>query len=285
MIKRLISVPFVFLFFNAPFVSAQELTMKTLVVSQTPFIVEEKFFENGEQAASLKIKLSSDAGGQKIPVRDIIESNGTIPDGVFKEYDADGQLQFAKAYLNGLKDGPSIEYYNDGIIKREVNYVAEKKQGEMREYYPDGSLEAVRQYVDNEHEGVVFKYSPDGLLESELTYERGATAWWKTKTYEYHSNGTIKTEYLYDEQAREGYRKNFHENGALWKSFDLKGSQLWNYQEYDDQGGLISRQEGPFNGKIPTYYVSGQVMQDDIYVDGVITGFKMYDLEGNVILE
>lgn len=285
MIRKISLVIFFLVFCGLPSAFAQELTMKTLVVSQSPFIVEEKFFEDGEQVASLKIKLSSDAGGQKIPVRDIIESNGTIPDGVFKEYDANGQLQFSKSYLNGLKDGPSIEYYSDGIIKREVNYVAEKKQGEMKEYYPEGGLQTVRQYVDNEQEGVVFKYSLDGRLESELTYERGAANWWKTKTYEYHDNGNVKMEYLFDEQAAEGYRKHFHENGTLWKHFEIKGSQLRNFKEYDDQGGLVSSQDGPFNGKIPTYYVSGQVMQDDIYVDGVITGFKMYDLEGNVILE
>lgn len=266
--------------------TAQELTMKTNIVSQTPFVVEEQFFLAGEQVASLKVQLTSDESGQKVPIREITETNGTIPDGVYKEYYPNGETQFAKEYKNGLKDGPSIEYYEDGTVKRVVNYVAEMKQGEMKEYYPDGVLQSTRQYKNNEHEGVTLQYFPDGRLQSELTYDRGATTWWKAKTYEYGQEGYVRTENEYDERAKEGYRKILYPNGNVWKSFDIKNGILFNYQEFDDQNKLLTKQDGPFNGMYPTsFYVSGEVMQADKYVNGQPAGFIMYDLQGAVIME
>jgi antitoxin component YwqK of YwqJK toxin-antitoxin module len=286
MVKKIFYGLFVLIFLGITSALAEELMMKTVVVSQSPFIVEEQFFLGPEIIASLKVQLTSDEGGQKTPVREIIETNGTIPDGIYKEYYPSGQTQFAKEYKDGMKHGPSLEYYEDGNVKRLVNYVAEMKQGEMKEYYPDGILQTVRNYKNNEQEGITSTYFPDGKLQSELTYERGAATWWKTRTFEYNPEGNVRSEYSYDERAAEGYRKIFHPNGAVWKSFDIKDGKLLNYQEFDDQSQLLSKQDGLFNGAFPTsFYVSGEVMQADKYVNGVPAGFIMYDLQGQLLME
>ena len=44
-------------------------------------------------------------------------------DGIVKEYDFDGKLEFEGEYLNGEKNGKGKEYEDNGILKCEGKYL------------------------------------------------------------------------------------------------------------------------------------------------------------------
>jgi len=157
-----------------------------------------------------------------------------------KEYYENGNLQYERTFKDRQKDGIAKEYFKNGNVKVEVMYDQGEMQGEFKEYYPSGALKNVRIYVDGVIEGVTKKYNEDGKLTAELTRDRGEMSWWLTKRYDYYPTGDLKYKYMYNQKTREGYRKNFHENGQMSTEFNIIDGQFLDCKNYNKEGVFLS---------------------------------------------
>jgi len=156
-------------------------------------------------------------------------------DEIRKEFYPNGSVHYERGYKNGEKHGLAKEFNESGNVIREVMYVNGKMHGEFKVYYSSGVLKNLKVYVDELIEGVTKQYNEDGKLTAELTRDRGEMGWWKTKSYDYYPNGNLKYEYLYNQKTREGYRKDFHENGQISLEFNIKAGQFLDCKNYNEE--------------------------------------------------
>lgn len=157
-----------------------------------------------------------------------------------KEFYSNGSVHYERGYKNGEKHGLAKEYDESGNVFAEAMYDNGKRHGEFKVYYPSGALKNLKIYVDGLIEGVTKQYNEDGQLTAELTRDRGEEFWWKTKSYDYYTNGNLKYEYLYNQKLSEGYRKDFHENGQVSLEFNIKSGQFLDCKNYDEEGNFVS---------------------------------------------
>ena len=80
-------------------------------------------------------------------IYEIIYSN----DGIAKEYDFDGKLEFEGEYLNGLRNGKGKSYEDNGRLEFEGEYLNGKKwNGKEKEYDYNGKLVFDGEYLNGE---------------------------------------------------------------------------------------------------------------------------------------
>ena len=164
------------------------------------------FYRGGKQIAQQT--LGKDDG--------IIETTGTIPDGIVRAYYQSGALMEETHYLNGMRDGMSTWYYETGIVKGKRTYKAGKLDGIIKWYYTTGSL------------GTEFNYK-NGKLEG------------LTKLY--WENGNVKAEDYYENGRREGRKTIYYNSGELRFVYTYKNGRKINRQEYSKTGYLLATEE------------------------------------------
>jgi len=146
----------------------------------------------------------------------IIETTGTIPDGIVRAYYQSGALMEEVHYLNGLREGMSTWYYETGTVKGERTYKGDKLDGIIKWYYTTGSL------------GTEFNYK-NGKLEG------------LTKLY--WENGNLKAEDYYENGRREGRKTLYYNSGELRFIYTYKNGRKINRKEYSTSGNLIATEE------------------------------------------
>ena len=265
---------------------AQEYTMKTKIVSINPKIVEESWMHHGIVVGVRKVEDHANAGPED-PPQTVTDAVGEFPDGEYWEFHPSGQwVQYFKPYKNGLKDGLYKEMEDGQIIKLSVKYKEGRKNGPLTIYHP-GSNEAkmIIPYVENIQEGEVKLFLANGKLEMIENFKRGAAQPFQKTRYEYDPEGNTRMEHFFDFDTAGGHRKYFREDGTVDWEVGLNGDQLVDYKRYTGSGKILEDHPGPFNGDIPTYYASGELMQNDHYRNGYPAGFTMYDLRGRVLMK
>ena len=143
----------------------------------------------------------------------MIETTGTIPDGIVRAYYQSGALMEEAHYLNGKREGMSTWYYETGTVKGERPYKADKLDGIIKWYYTTGSL------------GTEFNYK-NGNLEG------------LTKLY--WENGNLKAEDYYENGRREGRKTLYYNSGELRFVYTYKNGRKINRKEYSTSGNLIA---------------------------------------------
>lgn len=143
----------------------------------------------------------------------IVETVGTIHDGIIKEYYEGGELKEEINYKNGKREGISRWYYETGVLKGARNYKADKLDGIIKWYYDTGSL------------GTDFNYK-NGKLEG------------LTKLY--WENGNIKAEHYYENGKREGINKQYYNSGELRFIYTFKNGRRISKETYGRSGNLSS---------------------------------------------
>lgn len=144
----------------------------------------------------------------------ILETIGTIADGMVKEYYESGKLKEETHYKNGKREGISTWYYETGVIKGERNYKEDQLDGIIRWYYDTGSL------------GTEFNYK-NGKLEG------------LTKLY--WENGNVKADHYYANGKREGLNKQYYNSGELRFIYLFKNGKRISKETYDRSGNLQSK--------------------------------------------
>jgi len=186
------------------------------------------------------------------------------------------------AYSQEVKeDGIHKEYHENGNLYQEVMYVDGQKQGELKQYTPDGKLEQIFTFKDDVIEGLVQKYHESGKLAHEHNWENGEPDGKGVKTFDYHSNGSLKSEYSY--YLGDGFRKEYYDSGQLWKKYDIGEGLVLNFQEFEKNGNIITEQKGAYEGTLKSFYENGKLKNETKFMDGRAVELNMYDEAGNLI--
>jgi len=73
---------------------------------------------------------------------------GNYINGIGKEYDDNGKLEFEGEYLNGKRNGNGKEYDSNGKIISEVTFKNGLKNGKFKQYYSDGKILLEGEYLN-----------------------------------------------------------------------------------------------------------------------------------------
>lgn len=218
-------------------------------------------------------------------------------EGVWREYDENGQVVKSQTYLNGF-------LISDGIVDTDG-----KRRGVYTEYYPDSTLKANGLFIDGLKSGQWNYYHKNGKLEQTGTYNQGKPDGdWKW----YHDNGQLACVESYLEGQLEGPYKEFDIQGRLIVSgtyFDGMKVGKWVEQSgnvrsegeyrndrksgewisYFDNGKMAFR--GSFNSGFPDgkhvyYYANGKIRELETYSGGIRHGvWKKYLDTGELFFE
>ena len=179
-----------------------ELTIRTV---RNPGVSVTKIFYHGDEEVARQVR-----GKHEV----LVETTGTIPDGIFREYYPSGKLMEETPYVNGMRVGLSTWYYETGIVQGERTYKEDKLDGIIKWYYTTGSLGTEFNYKDGKLEGLTKLYWENGNLKAEDYYINGRRDGVKTL---YYDSGELRFVYTYD-NGKKINRKEYSKTGALIKT-------------------------------------------------------------------
>lgn len=232
------------------------------------------------------------------------------PEGVWREYSEEGEIERSYLYKNGIivgegiiteqgeRDGAWIEYYDDGLLKGQGKYDRDIKVGPWKYYHRNGEIEQTGSYNENGNlsgdwqwfydsgtlqrkenfkngmaEGTMIEYDELGKVIIEGTYYRGMEdGFW------YYELGDHKEEGEYLEGMRDGEWKSQYLNGDLkfkgkFVEDNPHGEHVWYWDngKLKDKGSYIM---GRKHGDWITYNYDGTPFLVITYENGVE---KKYD--------
>ncbi|MCX6244584.1 MAG: hypothetical protein NTU98_07740 [Bacteroidetes bacterium] len=169
-----------------------------------------------------------------------IYSSGTfrngVPEGIYREYNPDGQIVKSMIYSLGVVTG-------EGIVKEDGS-----KDGHWKELYPDGRLKAEGDYKDGKQVGEWKYFYPEGKLE---------------QTGRYTASGKLQ-----------GTWRWYYENGQLMREEEyIDGLKDGMHTEYDESGKMV--EEGEYvqdNEDGPWFTTIGDYIERGTYRDGLKNG-------------
>jgi antitoxin component YwqK of YwqJK toxin-antitoxin module len=231
-------------------------------------------------------------------LKSIGTSKRGLPDGIFREYDVNGNLtDTAKIYSEGKllrqgklddqgrEQGLWREFYEDGKIKSEGNYKDGKREKPWNFYFNNGQVEQTGEYVKGKPSGEWKKYFQDGNLNRDEFYDNGKENGIMT---EYARDSTIIAKGNYVDGKKDGVW-NFNNNGyiATGKFLEDREDGLWKQYTADKrvifEGSFVDGQE---NGEHTYYFEDGRVKEKQQWRIGLREGtWKKYDAAGNLIIE
>lgn len=256
--------------------------------------------ENAVEFTDIKIDREYYPGAK---VRSEMTLVNGVANGVYREYNIQGDVTAAKIYSQGHVTG-------EGIISKKG-----LKQFDWKEYYVlsmlnDSSevLRATGDYKDNVKVGEWIFYHESGAIEQRGSYKNGKpTGNWKW----FYESGNILREEVFIKGKENGLMVEYSDSGSVIIKGELVGGLKegkWIYEmgdhrevgEYIDDkkhgiwqyffnnGGLNFEGEfvdGDSNGIHKYYYENGKLMEEKSYIMGVKDGsWKKYDKEGNLSL-
>jgi antitoxin component YwqK of YwqJK toxin-antitoxin module len=158
-----------------------QVTRREIITSDGT--IEHIFYSEGKERARQTL---DDRGN-------ILQTIGTIPDGVVKGYYESGTVEYECTYRKNKLEGTVRVYYESGKVMQEWNYKDNKLNGITNWYYEGGGLMRQFSYRDGKLDGVSKKFYENGVLWSVKTYKDGKFIARK----EYDKNGKLQTEWNY----------------------------------------------------------------------------------------
>jgi uncharacterized protein len=216
-------------------------------------------------------------------------------DSIWKFYNEESKLILEVNYRNGKKNGIKTTYLDQETIKE--NFRNDVKEGYARYYYHDGKLKAEVPYIKGLEQGLAKEYSPEGEIITLIEYKRGfvidrikinrrdKSRMKQGKWYTFYSNGNIQEEGNYRDDKKDGYFKNYAENGDLISVTkfinDIKQEEAEEVtkldikNEYYPDGKIKATatfRNGIAEGIRREYSLEGQITRSMIYKNGIILG-------------
>jgi antitoxin component YwqK of YwqJK toxin-antitoxin module len=146
-------------------------------------------------------------------------------DSLWKFYNEQGRLILDAEYRNGKKNGIKSTYLEKETLRE--SFKNDIKEGYTRYYYPDGKLKAEIPFQNGLEWGFGKEYAADGTIITLTEYKRGFVVdririnrkdkdnlkqgWW----YIFYTSGNIHVEGTYKDDLKDGYFKEYAENGDL----------------------------------------------------------------------
>ena len=213
-----------------------------------------------------KLKFEGEYLNEEKLVGKLYDKNGNLycdlknANGLIKEFDCYGNLEFEGEYFNGKRNGKGKEYYDDDNLKFEGEYLNGKRNGKGKEYDYNSILEFEGEYLNGKRwsgigydimnnkvyelkngEGIVQKYYENGKLEFEAEFLKGER---NGKGKEYYYDGKLQFEGEYLNDKRNGKGKEYDYDGKLI----FEGEYLYSYK---------------LSGK---YYIDGELEYEGDYL-------------------
>ncbi len=240
--------------------------------------VEGEKQENVAELTKLKVKTEYYPDGN-VRVK-ATYNNENKPEGVWRQYDPEGEIESSYIYKNGIIIGEGIitesgerngfwkEYYDDGLLKGEGRYDHDMKTGSWKYYHRNGQLEQTGGYdALGRLEGTWQWYYDSGQLHRRESFREGEA---DGDITEYDADGNIILQGSYYRGKEDGkwlYELGDHrEEGEYidgmrdgeWKSWYLNGQLKF-------EGKFI--EDNP-HGEHTWYWDNGKVKDKGTYVMG-----------------
>jgi antitoxin component YwqK of YwqJK toxin-antitoxin module len=225
-------------------------------------------------------------------------------DSLWKFYNENGKLLVEINYKSGKKNGIKTTLLDKETVKE--NFQDDIKEGYTRYYYPDGKLKQEIPYVKGLEQGFGKEFGSDGTIITLTEYKRGfivdrlrinrkdgngrKQGRWCT----FYERGNLKSEVTFRDDKKNGYLKEYAENGDLLKiskyiedvlqpeAEEIQKLEVQN--EYYPDGKI--RISAMFRNGIPEgikreYTADGNVEKTYLYKNGIIIGEGIVKDDGN----
>ena len=103
----------------------------------------------------------------------ILNSEGKILDGTYKEFYSDGKLKKEKTVIDGLNNGTFKTFYPDGTLQSESYFIGNKVNGGYKYYSDTGKLIIERNYINGIANGYFRDFDENGTVKSQTQYVNG----------------------------------------------------------------------------------------------------------------
>jgi len=238
----------------------------------------------------------------------IVKSEGYrknfLLDSTWKFYDDSARLLVSINYKLDKKNGLKTTYRQGEVISE--TYVNDIKQGPTTYFYSDGKVRLVVNFIDGLENGVARELAPDGTVMTYMEYQKAflvsrerinrkdsdgrKQGRWKF----FYDNYAVKLEGVYKDDKKNGYFKDYDENGLLLsvKKFANDVEQLEVQEvtslklktDYYPDGKV--KTVGSYNGDVAEgvrreYNPEGKITAGYVFSKGVIVGEGIVDEEGN----
>jgi uncharacterized protein len=223
----------------------------------------------------------------------------SLPDGKWKWFYDDDQLQMEGTFNHGLKNGYFKEYDREGNLTSVTKFIDGEKDETAEElmklevrtdYYPDGKIKVVGTYNDKGiPEGVRREYNEEGEVEKAYIFRYGKIiaegvftdsgekeGLWK----EYFPDGKLKAIGDYNKDKKAGLWKFYYQSGQVEQVgtyVDGEPDSTWKW--YHSNGKLMREEyflNGLSDGLMTEYNVNGKVVTQGDYIEGKKEGKWFY---------
>lgn len=194
-------------------------------------------------------------------------------DSLWKFYNENGSTVLEITYKNGKKNGPKTSYLDKETVKE--NFVSDVKEGWTRYYRTDGTLRLEIPFVKGLEQGTGKEYDTEGNIITITEYKRGfitdrmkvnrrdknglRQGVWVT----FWPNGKIRQDGTYRDDKKNGYFKDYAENGDL-----IRVTKYVEDIAQPDAAEVTKLQV------INEYYPDGKIKTTTMYRNGVEEGVK-----------
>lgn len=154
---------------------------ETVDVKNDAGVIIESYIRNKENFAKEGIYKAYDAKGQL--TEEAFYKNDTL-NGLRKIFFENGNVEAEEMYVNGIFDGPYKGFYEDSKPELEGNYVKNEMVGVWKRFYPTGQLMEEVTFSDNNENGPFVEYHENGKLKAEGNYKDGDNEDGELKLYD-----------------------------------------------------------------------------------------------------
>jgi uncharacterized protein len=171
------------------------------------------------------------------------------------------QEMVKEIFKNDIKDGYTRYFYRDGKIKLEIPFVKGMEQGLAKEYSPEGDIITLIEYK----RGFVI----DRLKINRRDHNNLKQGHW----YTFYPNGNIHVEGNYEDNLKNGYFKEYAENGDLISVEkyirDVKQAEAQEVRKLDIKS---------------EYYPDGKIKASGTYRNGTPEGiYREFSPDGQIV--
>ena len=216
-------------------------------------------------------------------------------DSTWKFYNEESKLILEVNYRNDKKNGIKTTYLDKETIRE--NFKDDVKEGYSRYYYPDGKLKSEIPFIKGLEQGLAKEYSQEGNIITLTEYKRGfvidrlkinrrdKSNLKQGKWFTFYGNGNIREEGNYRDDKKDGYFKNYSENGDLISVTkyiqDIRQVDAEEVTKLDIRGeyypdgkikAMATYRNGVPEGVRREYDLEGQIIRSMIYRNGIVTG-------------
>jgi len=246
------------------------------------------YYPNGKLSSEGTMKAGKPEGYWKSYYPDQkIKSEGSRKnfelDSTWKFYNEAGKLILEVNYRGGKKNGLKISYLDKETMKE--NFRNDVKEGTTKYYYPDGRIKLSIPFVNGMEQGFGKEYGNDGTIITLTEYKRGfivdrqrinrkdGNGWKQGTWFLFWDNGNIRQEGRYHDDKKDGYFKDYTENGDFQK--------ITKYVDGVVQPEAAEIQKLDIQNE---YYPTGKIRVSAMYRNGVLEGVKReYDTVGKIV--